>query len=142
MHIISEQAKRLRKMIAALLDISRLEQGRLMLERAPVDICALTKRVVEEVQPGLMAHTVECIGLAASSLVIDGDELRLEQVLQNLIGNAVKYSLNGGPVRVLVEQRGDMACITSPTRAWAYPPRTSRTCLSVSIARATPTRSI
>jgi signal transduction histidine kinase len=119
--IISEQTKRLSKMVAALLDISRLEQGKLTIERAPVDICALAKRVVEEVQPGLMMHTVEYISPAESSITIDGDELRLEQVLQNLIGNAVKYSLSGGLVLVQVEQRGDMACITVADRGMGIP---------------------
>jgi signal transduction histidine kinase len=97
-------------MVAALLDISRLEQGKLTIERSPVDLCALVKRVVEEVQPGLTAHTVECVS-PDESIMIEADELRLEQVLQNLISNAVKYSLTGGLVRVRVEQRGTIACI-------------------------------
>lgn len=110
MQVINAQAKRLSKMIAALLDISRLEQGKLLIERSLVDLCALVKRVVEEVQPGLTAHTVECIS-PDELILIEADELRLEQVLQNLISNAVKYSLSGGPVQVRVEQRGTMACI-------------------------------
>lgn len=109
--IINTQAKRLNKMIATLLDISRLEQGKLVIERAPLDLCALAKRVVEEVQPGLTDHTVECTIPNDAALMIDGDELRVEQVLQNLVNNAIKYSLNGGLVRLQVAQRGEMACI-------------------------------
>jgi signal transduction histidine kinase len=119
-HVINAQAKRLSRMIAALLDISRLEQGKLAIERSQVDLCALVRRVVEEVQPSLTTHTVECI-IPDEFLLVEGDELRLEQVLQNLIGNAVKYSLNGGPVRVQVAQRGDMACIAVTDRGIGIP---------------------
>lgn len=122
MHVISAQAKRLSKMIAALLDISRLEQGKLRIELSPVDLCALVERVVEEVQPSLTAHTVECISPDDRSIVIDGDELRLEQVLQNLVNNAMKYSLGGGPVRVQVMQRGELACIAVTDHGIGIPP--------------------
>lgn len=111
MQIISTQAKRLNTMIAMLLDISRLEQGKLTIKRSPFDLCALVRRVVEEVQPVLAQHTVECIAPDGAALIIDGDELRLEQVLQNLVSNAIKYSLNGGNIRVQVAQHGEMACI-------------------------------
>jgi signal transduction histidine kinase len=120
-HVINEQTKRLSKMVAALLDISRFEQGRLTIEQAPVDLCALVKRVVEEVQPSLTMHTVECISPDESSILIEGDELRLEQVLHNLIDNAVKYSLNGGSVLVRVEQRGNTACIAVTDQGMGIP---------------------
>jgi signal transduction histidine kinase len=122
MHVINTQAKRLSKMVAALLDISRLEQGKLIIESSPVDLCALVRRVVEEVQPGLTQHTVEYISPDDSSLLIDADELRLEQVLQNLISNAVKYSLNGGRVRVQVMRQGDIACIAVTDEGIGIPP--------------------
>src|SRR5262249_32313333 len=51
--VIHIQAKRLSKMIAALLDITRFEQGKLSIESAPLDLCALVTRIVEEVLPGL-----------------------------------------------------------------------------------------
>src|SRR3982750_130212 len=63
-----------------------------------------------EVLPGLTTHTVEC-HLPETVLIIDGDELRLEQVLQNLISNAVKYSPDGGAAQVRVAKHGSRACI-------------------------------
>jgi len=110
-HVIHEQARRLSKMIAALLDISRLEQGRLSIERARFDLRTLVKRVVDEVQPGLTIHTVEYLA-ADEPMIVEGDELRLEQVLQNLIGNAVKYSFQGGVVQVQVARRDNRACMS------------------------------
>jgi PAS domain S-box-containing protein len=101
--VIVDQAKRLDKMILALLDVSRIETGKLSIERTPVDLCGLVRRVVEEVQPTLVSHTVDC-QMPTSMLMIDGDEVRLEQVIQNLITNAIKYSPQGGSVVVRIEQ--------------------------------------
>jgi PAS domain S-box-containing protein len=108
MRVIVEQAQRLNKMILGLLDVSRIETGRLSIERAPVDLCALVGRVVDEVQPTLVDHTLDC-QIPSGTLIIDGDEVRLEQVIQNLLLNAVKYSPRGGPIVVWVEQHDHQA---------------------------------
>ncbi|MBK9713397.1 MAG: PAS domain S-box protein [Kouleothrix sp.] len=110
LNVIADQAGRLNKMIAALLDISRIQMGQLSIERAPVDLAALADRVVSEVQPLLEDHAIDC--QAAAGLQIEGDELRLEQVLQNLIQNAIKYSPAGGTIRVRAERCGDQACLS------------------------------
>ena len=99
--IITEQARRLNQMILALLDISRIEMGHLTIDRTPVDVGALARRVVDEIQPTLIDHSVICVA-PGTALVVEGDEVRLEQVLQNLISNAIKYSPNGGTVHVVV----------------------------------------
>ncbi len=107
--VIAEQAARLNKMIAALLDISRIEMGHLSIIPAPVDLCALISRVVDEVQPSLTRHSISWNAPAA--LIVEGDELRLEQVVQNLIQNAIKYSPSGGVVALQVTRQDDMACM-------------------------------
>lgn len=109
LHVIADQAVRLNKMIAALLDISRIEMGQLSIERVPMDLSALARRVVAEMQPTLERHTIDYAD-AGAPLWVEGDELRLEQVLHNLIGNAVKYSPAGGTVTVRVEQRDSRVC--------------------------------
>jgi signal transduction histidine kinase len=101
-HVASQQAGRLRQMIDALLDISRLEQGQLSIVYEPMDVGLLVERVVQEVQPGLHQHTVVS-HTPTEEVMILGDELRLEQVLQNLIQNAIKYSPEGGTIDVVVE---------------------------------------
>ena len=120
LNVIANQASRLNRMINTLLDISRIQTGQLTIERAPVDLCALARRVVAEVQPALMDHTVEC-QTAGEELIVVGDELRLEQVLQNLIQNAIKYSPAGGPVHVVVERRGGRACVSIVDRGIGIP---------------------
>jgi K+-sensing histidine kinase KdpD len=99
--VVAAQAERLNKMVSALLDIARIDQGRLAIDRTRLDLCTLARQVVEEVQPTLERHTV-VFEQAAGDVTIEGDALRLEQVLQNLISNAVKYSPEGGVVRVRV----------------------------------------
>jgi PAS domain S-box-containing protein len=102
--VIVDQANRLNRMITALLDISRIQTGQLAIERRPMDICSLVHRIVAEVQPTLDKHTV-VYHAPEGVLLIDGDELRLEQVMQNLLGNAIKYSPSGGAVVIRIEQQ-------------------------------------
>lgn len=109
--VIIEQSGRLNKMMGALLDVSRIATGRLSIERVPMDLTALVRRVLDEVRPTLHQHRLEYT-FPATPLVIVGDELRLEQVIQNVLGNAVKYSPQGGRVTVIVEQRDAHAWIS------------------------------
>jgi PAS domain S-box-containing protein len=107
--VVVGQANRLNKMVTGLLDISRIEQGALSIDLAPLDLCELARQVVEEIQPTLSLHTI--VLDTAGALLIEGDALRLEQVFQNLIGNAVKYSPEGGEVRVRVAARDGLAVL-------------------------------
>ncbi len=108
--IINTQTGRLEKMIAALLDISRIERGQLSLERGPVDIAGLVRSTVSAVRPTLKHHTIELTG-ADAAYVVEGDESRLEQVFQNLIQNAIKYSPGGGAVMIELSHRDGSAVV-------------------------------
>jgi PAS domain S-box-containing protein len=108
--VIVEQAARLNTMITEMLDVARIETGQLSIECTPLDVCALARRVVAEVQPTLTQHTLTYSDPGVP-LLINGDALRLEQVLQNLIQNAIKYSPAGGSVTVRVEQQGETVCV-------------------------------
>ena len=110
MQVISQQGERLNRMITSLLDLSRIQTGQLSIEQGIVDLVALSRRLVEEVQPTLDRHTLE-LHVLNESVLITGDELRLEQVLQNLIQNAIKYSPQGGSVRVQIERKDEYGCM-------------------------------
>jgi PAS domain S-box-containing protein len=97
--VIADQTKRLHKLILELLDVSRIETGQLLITRQPLDLAALIRRIVEETQMTLDGRSIE-LHSPDGPLVIEGDELRLEQVFQNLIQNAMKYSDATAPVRV------------------------------------------
>jgi signal transduction histidine kinase len=100
-----QQIHRLSGLIDQLLDVSRLEQGQFMIERQPVDLVALATKVVDDVRTilPLQPHYTLDLVHPAEAVPIDGDAERLEQVLHNLLGNAIKYSPEGGPIRVHVE---------------------------------------
>ena len=109
--MIIEQSRRLNRMIVALLDISRIQSGQLSIEQAPVDLGRLVRRVIAEVRPSLAQHVIEEY-IGGPHLQIMGDELRLEQVLQNLLQNAIKYSPAGGIITVRLAQHNDMARVS------------------------------
>lgn len=122
---ILEQAGRLNKMVTALLDLSRIEQGQLEVERAPLDLGLLVRRLVAELQPALRPHPIELLGPAVP-LPIHGDELRLEQVLQNLIQNAAKYSPPDAPITVQVDRCRERAHVAVTDRGIGIPPEALR----------------
>jgi PAS domain S-box-containing protein len=107
---IVEQTLRLNKQITTLLDLSRIQLGQFRIERQPMDLCALVHQVVADLEPTLEHHTVH-LTCTAESLIVHGDEACLEQVLQNLIQNAIKYSPQGGSIMIQVERRGAEAWI-------------------------------
>lgn len=97
--MIREQGSRLRLMLDMLLDVARLDGDQLTIDLEPVDLDALGARIVAEVTPTLTRHTIRYTGPGRPAIV-QGDELRLEQVVRNLLGNAVKYSPDGGAIAV------------------------------------------
>lgn len=118
--VIIDQASRLNKLITALLDVSQMEAGQLSIERIPLDLSELAQRVVADIQPTLTHHTIT-ISTPAAPLMIAGDALRLEQVLQNLLQNAMKYSPAGGHIAVQVEQRNQMASVAIRDQGMGIP---------------------
>ncbi|HZB95492.1 MAG TPA: HAMP domain-containing sensor histidine kinase, partial [Herpetosiphonaceae bacterium] len=105
LQIIINQSHRLNLLIESLLDVTRIGDGRLAIDLQPLDLCELAQQTVAELRPTLTKHTVELI-CGAGPLVVNGDRLRLEQALQNLLQNAIKYSPGGGQITVCVEHQG------------------------------------
>lgn len=108
--VIVEQTHRLNKLVGSLLDVSRLSQGQLAITCTPFDLNPLVQRTVHDFQLSTEQHTVVC-ELPEQPLVINGDELRLEQVFQNLLQNAIKYSPHESQVLVRVERLNNQAVV-------------------------------
>ncbi|RRR69289.1 MAG: GAF domain-containing protein [Candidatus Viridilinea halotolerans] len=108
---ITQQTQRLDRMLNELLDISRIEQGQLRISVAPLDLSALLARVVNVMQVDLTRHTIHTSGLTQPRLIL-GDELRLVQIFENIINNAVKYSPLGGSVQISMEDDGSRVWVT------------------------------
>lgn len=102
--LVEAQLRRLADLIALLLDVSHLEAGQLSIQRAPCDLCALARRVIELAEGTTDQHTLRC-ETPAEPVVVLGDLVRLEQVVDNLLQNAVKYSPNGGTITLRVGRR-------------------------------------
>jgi PAS domain S-box-containing protein len=100
---IAEQAGRLNQLISSLFDLSRIQMAQLTLEWDIIDLRVLVQRIVEETQPTLEHHQISFTCDCSQPLLVRGDALRLEQVVQNLLHNAIKYSPSGGLIDVCLE---------------------------------------
>ncbi len=102
LELVFGKVDKLSRLVNQLLDISRLEDRRLTLERRPTDLPALLARVVSDARGCSGRHTIT-LG-APPALQANVDALRLEQVLANLLDNAVRYSRKDGPIDVVLSQ--------------------------------------
>jgi signal transduction histidine kinase len=96
-----EQTTRMARLIEQILGFSRLQAGHLALVRRPVDLVGLVQAAVAAAQTAASGRTFVVSAPAALPARLDGP--RIEQVLANLLDNAVKYSPEGTPVEVAVE---------------------------------------
>lgn len=111
LQVIREQVTRLNHLVAVLLDLARLEHGQFDMEQRLVELGALVHRVVADLHPGLTQRVVAVHG-SDEPLRVWGDELRLEQVIQNLVSNAIKYSPKDSVITVVVLRHRDRARVS------------------------------
>ena len=104
---VSRNTHRLARIVSELLDISRIQENQLILREEDVQLNEVITEVVMELQPSIQKrhHTVE-LRLSAELPLCLGDRDRLSQIIINLMGNAIKYTPDGGKIR-LSTRRGD-----------------------------------
>lgn len=104
----ARQTDRLERLIDNLLDVSRVTTGHLQLEPEPIDLAETVRDVADRLRDEAAVSGSELEVNAPDALAGTWDRMRLEQVLTNLISNAIKYGA-GQPIRVSLERKGDSA---------------------------------
>ncbi len=106
LEVIEEEADHLSELIENLLDASRLQAGAFKINQADVSLDRVAERLAERFRTQTSRHEI-VVDFPQNFPVILGDEDRLEQVLANLISNAIKYSPEGGEIRIQGQVRPD-----------------------------------
>jgi signal transduction histidine kinase/ActR/RegA family two-component response regulator len=109
--IIRRQNRHLAHIINDLLDVSRLMAGKITLERQPLDLAECVAGCVESLRATERAIGFRIV-VRAAPVWVDGDPVRIEQILNNLITNALKFSPAGSDVHVDVGAQGDRALVS------------------------------
>jgi signal transduction histidine kinase len=108
--VIRRNANRLLRLIDDLLDLAKLDVGGLRLHVAELDLMELCNRLVEGVRPAALVRRMKLtIEAPFTTLDVFGDPHRLEIVLTNLVGNALKFTPDGGSITLRVEQDAETA---------------------------------
>jgi PAS domain S-box-containing protein len=102
---IERQVGHLARMVDDLLDVSRFTEGKIKVDRAPVELAAVVARAVETSRPLIDArrHDLKAT-LPAEPIAVEADATRLAQVVSNLLNNAAKFTEDGGQIELMVER--------------------------------------
>jgi signal transduction histidine kinase len=103
--VIGRQVQHLTRLVDDLLDVSRITRGKINLRWEHVDLADVVERAIEITRPLIEArgHSLS-VHLPDPAPVIEGDPVRLAQVVGNLLDNAAKYTANGGEIALRVER--------------------------------------
>ncbi len=104
--ILRDGSQRMISLVNSLLDVNRIELGRMVLELEKLSLADLVKSVIEDLEVLALASNIKIVfrDKSASSLVL-GDPLRTRMVVENLVGNAIKYTKGKGVVEVTIDNQ-------------------------------------
>jgi two-component system, sensor histidine kinase len=110
--VILRQTDHMVRLVDDLLDVSRISQGKITLRRAQVELCGLLRSTLETVEPNIAARQhVLTVKLPDHDIWVDGDSVRLTQVVGNLLNNAAKFTAPGGRIALAACLEGTDAVI-------------------------------
>jgi signal transduction histidine kinase len=121
--MIERQIKQLVRLVDDLLDVSRITEGKLKLQRQPVDLATVVAGAVDTCRPQIDrdGHTLT-LHLPPEPVWVRGDTARLTQVVTNLLSNAAKYQERGGQIALTVGHEGEQALISVKDRGQGIAP--------------------
>lgn len=121
--IIDRQVDHLARLVDDLLDMSRIDQGKIGLVAVPLDLAQVLEQAVEASRPLIAARNHRLsVALPEPPVRINGDRVRLAQVVSNLLNNAAKYTDSGGHIRLEAEVRDPWVGIRVRDNGVGIPP--------------------
>lgn len=109
--VILSEARQMDDLVQQMLDLSRLEAGKITLNTDQVDLAKLTREIFEKLSLAAEARQLQ-VEMQLEELSVVADEARIGQVITNLAANAVKYTTQGGTVRVRLRREDKYARLT------------------------------
>lgn len=105
--LVGRQVRHMSRLVEDLLDVSRVSRGLVSIRRQPVDLRDVVVAAVEQLAANAQSkgHRVET-ALPSHACIVEGDRTRLIQIVANLLGNAIRYTPDGGRIALRVEQHG------------------------------------
>ncbi|HUR61322.1 MAG TPA: HAMP domain-containing sensor histidine kinase [Candidatus Thermoplasmatota archaeon] len=119
--ILERNVGRLNSLLHDVLDSARLQSDRFSLVPAAIDLGALMRQAVADHEDTGRAAGIR-LTVEALDTIVQGDRLRLEQVLDNLLGNAIKFTPTGGIVRLAARREGPMVRVEVTDNGLGLPP--------------------
>ena len=106
--IVEDQTRQLTDIVQTFLEVSHLNRGKLTLSLTEVNLAEIARQVVVQSSTTTQAHTIACLlESGEQSYLVEGDSARLQQIIANLVDNAIKYSPFGGPITVGLRRCAD-----------------------------------
>jgi CheY-like chemotaxis protein/two-component sensor histidine kinase len=110
--VMERQMTQMVRLIDDLLDVSRINTGKLRLRTERLELTALLQSVVEQARPSIEAAGHELIvSMPARTILLEGDFIRLTQVFANLLANAAKYTDRGGRIELAAERNANTVTV-------------------------------
>jgi len=118
--MVDRQTMRLSRLVTQLLDVARLQTGHLELERIDIDLAEVARTTISQFEQLSRGHHFSYVGPTA--MPVTADPMRMEQVLTNLLDNAVKFSPDGGEIEVSIGTVGANAVMAVRDHGIGVPP--------------------
>lgn len=113
MSVFERQVANQARLVEDLLDVSRITRGVVTLRISQFDLADTVRQVLDGVERQCAAKALDVqLHLPAGALSIEGDAMRIEQVINNLVGNAIKFTQPGGRITLILVREGEEAVLT------------------------------
>lgn len=111
LQVVSNEVKRLSRLVRSMLDTARIEAGELQLAPTVFDISETVRQCVFTFEQAITDKQLEIVGLEADKILVCADRDLMHQVVYNLVENAVKFVDQGGTISVSYRTEGRMVCV-------------------------------